>query len=168
MEFSYFDSPIERRRCGGDIYDLRGGTTKRLAFDAATLWHVDSFVSKVPVGTCGHGRNVPARRDRRADGDAWCGLGLRALPLRLAASDHDCASHAGRPPSSPYSSPSCPRRSPDPPPQAPRPPLAACRQRRTRYCHRTVQRAAAPPPIAAHAGAPSLRHEEGAESASPA
>ena len=47
---SYFDSPVERRRCGGDIYDLRGGATKGLAFDAATLWHVDGLVSRVPPG----------------------------------------------------------------------------------------------------------------------
>ena len=48
--FSYFDSPVERCRCGGDIYDLRGGATKGLAFDAATLWHVDGLVSRVPSG----------------------------------------------------------------------------------------------------------------------
>ena len=45
---SFFDS--ERRRCGGDIYDLRGGATKGLPFDVANLWHVDGLVSRVPPG----------------------------------------------------------------------------------------------------------------------
>ena len=47
---SFFDSPTERRRCGGDIYDLRGGATKGLPFDVANLWHVDGLVSRVPPG----------------------------------------------------------------------------------------------------------------------
>ena len=51
---SFFDSPTEKRRCGGDIYDLRGGATKGLPFDVANLWHVDGLVSRVPpVGAMG-------------------------------------------------------------------------------------------------------------------